>query len=199
MSAFKIQKMKPVLLIFSVIIFAFLFSCKYKTNKIISVYELQNNQITVINIKSIGVFNEFYAKDSAVILSRLYDSLYKEKILSLNNQLKNATNELKKAQKELLTITNPLMYNVYKKAVGNINLRKTRIEKIVDIYKNNIEQTGFNSYIKQIEFYNKNADLLLGHTLSASFIGKEGHLQSTAYSKIYLFNKQKNMITGTIK
>ncbi len=199
MSAFKIQKMKPVLLIFSVIIFAFLFSCKYKTDKIISVYELQNNQITVINIKSIGVFNEFYAKDSAVILSRLYDSLYKEKILSLNNQLKNATNELKKAQKELLTITNPLMYNVYKKAVGNINLRKTRIEKIVDIYKNNIEQTGFNSYIKQIEFYNKNADLLLGHTLSASFIGKEGDLQSTAYSKIYLFNKQKNMITGTIK
>ena len=199
MSAFKIQKMKPVLLIFSVIIFAFLFSCKYKTDKIISVYELQNNQITVINIKSIGVFNEFYAKDSAVILSRLYDSLYKEKILSLNNQLKNATNELKKAQKELLTITNPLMYNVYKKAVGNINLRKTRIEKIVDIYKNNIEQTDFNSYIKQIEFYNKNADLLLGYILSASFIGKEGDLQSTAYSKIYLFNKQKNMITGTIK
>ncbi len=175
---------------------ALLISCKNTTTKIISDYEMQNNQIKIINVKSIGTFIEFYAKDSAIILSKMYDSLYKEKMLSLNIQLQATNNELTKAQKELLTITNPLMYNAYNIAVSNIALRKTRIEKIICIYKNNIKQTGFNSSIKKVKFYNKNANLVLGYTLPVLFIGNEGQLQNVTFSKVYLFNNQKNKIIG---
>ena len=189
---------KKLLLAYIFLFIITLSGCTPDIQHKIARFEFENNKIAVIKIDSIKQFTAFTAQDSITVLQYNYDSLYRKKLYNLNNQLQELSGEIDKAQKELKTITNGRMYKIYKKAIDRLILKKQKIEKIIFIYKNDIEQTSFNNYLNKINIYSEQPDSIIGFILPVVFTGKENLLPANIYKKTYLFDTSKTKIKGVI-
>jgi hypothetical protein len=173
--------------------------CHSGEQKLIFEYEQNVNQILVTKIISEGEFIPFHAHDSILILEREYDSVYRVKVKSLQEQLERISQKLNKIEMDLETVENPLMVAAIESRMKPMKYEQNSIKIVISIYQNTSEKTQLVEITKRIDYLKMSPDSLLGYTLKISFLGNQGALPKEICQRNYLFNVNNSKIVGLIQ
>lgn len=134
--------------------------------------------------------------DSCEIVKRGLKSFIREKDSALNKQLSDIDFRIDNTQKKIDSTQNDLMKKAIKFKLEELkNLRKRHLQ-IIEMYKQNQEQTEISKYTKLIDKYTLNPEKYLGYTARIKVTGKLGELESQTLKKTYLLNTDKNKVLG---
>lgn len=185
---------KHIILLVLTVILSFSCTDSFKLKKKIKNLELLQNNSKVSNIYFDTELMPFYASDSANILQKELEIFIKHKEKELNKELRTIEVRKESLVKQLEYIDNKLLYKMIENKVEELETKHKKCLLIIDLYKNNSEQTQVKFYQNTINQYVKLHNKIIGFKIKATFTSKQGTLSKKKVQKTFFVSKDKKTI-----
>jgi hypothetical protein len=179
------------------ICYLLLLGCRRSVTNHIADWELLQNDCVIHQIHAISELVPIFGADSLEWLQAENDSLFRSKIAILNQQRFELDSLLRKSMEEYQAITNPVMKKAYLRALNGIEFKISKLNQLLDIYNNHLEQTQFGLLNEKLRYYQMNREMLLGYWVQVNFSGVQGELPVSIYQKKYIFDCSKQKVVET--
>jgi hypothetical protein len=153
----------------------------------------------ITRLKVTGPALPFYYADSAFILEAEINQLQSEKISTIGHQIDTLERQLKMANVELETITNPAMKTIYAKQVKNMEGRVAYLYQLLQCYQNPEIITQLSRMEQKKQHYLTMPHKLIGYRQQLTLTLKQGALPAETISKTYLLSPDKKRVLGTLQ